>query len=53
MIVTKSWLSEYLDIKDYSDKELYDIFTSHINEVETMKTLKISWEDIPKKKFDF
>ena len=39
MIVTKSWLSEYLNIKDYSDKELYDIFTSHINEVETMKKM--------------
>ena len=39
MIVTKSWLSEYLDLADYTDKELYDIFTSHINEVETMKKM--------------
>ncbi len=36
MIVSKSWLSEYLDLEKYSDKDLYDIFTSHINEVETM-----------------
>ena len=39
MIVTKSWLSEYLDLANYTDKELYDIFTSHINEVETMKKM--------------
>ena len=39
MKVSKSWLAEYLDLSKYSDNDLYDIFTSHINEVETMKKL--------------
>ena len=37
MKVSKSWLNEYLDLSKYSDEDLYNIFTSHINEVETME----------------
>lgn len=37
MRVSRNWLNEYLDIKDISDEELYDIFTSHVCEIETMK----------------
>ena len=36
MLVSRKWLEEYLDLSSYSDKELYDIFTAHVCEVELM-----------------
>lgn len=39
MLVSRKWLEEYLNIKDFSDQELYDIFTAHVCEVETMERL--------------
>ena len=39
MRVSKNWLKDYLDISKYSDEELYDIFTSHVCEIETMKKM--------------
>ena len=39
MKVSRKWLSSYLNIDNLSDKELYDVFTANVCEVELMYKL--------------
>lgn len=39
MKVSKNWLKDYLDLNNYTDEEIYNIFTAHVCEIETMKKL--------------
>lgn len=36
MLVSRRWLEEYLDLSNYSDDDLYNIFTKNVCEVEVM-----------------
>ena len=39
MKVSKKWLKEYLNLDNLTDEELYNTFTAHVCEIETMSKL--------------
>lgn len=39
MKVSKNWLGEYLDLKNISDKELFDLINAHVCEIETYRKM--------------
>ena len=49
MKVSLSWLKEYLNLDNITTEELYNDFSLHISEVETMKQVSLVGSDL---KFD-
>ncbi|MCK4440918.1 MAG: hypothetical protein KAU90_02860, partial [Sulfurovaceae bacterium] len=41
MIITRTWLNNFIDIEDISNEKLYETFNSIGLEVDSMKTYKI------------